>query len=114
MITESHPAFNPELLGVQTAELPRYRCHKEVSALKIKSIVFDQPVTLGDDNSVLGANLTGASITPEDGRYGPIHVDADYLARHKPAVGGYYVVYKDGYKSYSPADAFEDGYTLIQ
>ncbi|MCK9988658.1 MAG: hypothetical protein AzoDbin1_05130 [Azoarcus sp.] len=28
-------------------------------------------------------------------------------------VGGYYVVYEDGYKSFSPAIAFESGYTRI-
>ncbi len=29
----------------------------------------------------------------------------------KTEVGGYYVVYEDGYKSFSPAGAFESGYT---
>ena len=28
-------------------------------------------------------------------------------------VGGYYVVYTGGYKSWSPAEAFEDGYTKV-
>ncbi|MCX6845050.1 MAG: hypothetical protein NTU84_00535 [Verrucomicrobia bacterium] len=44
--------------------------------------------------------------------YLPIHVTHDYVHKHKPEVGGYYVVYADGYKSYSPAKAFEEGYTL--
>lgn len=35
------------------------------------------------------------------------------MRKHKPEVGGYYVVYKDGYKSFSPAAAFDEGYTLI-
>jgi hypothetical protein len=35
------------------------------------------------------------------------------LDKHKPEVGGYYVVYKEGYKSFSPAGAFEEGYALI-
>jgi hypothetical protein len=30
-----------------------------------------------------------------------------------PQPGGYFVVYKDGYKSFSPAKAFEEGYTRI-
>jgi site-specific recombinase XerD len=42
----------------------------------------------------------------------PIHVRHDYVHKHKPEAGGYYVVYADGYKSYSPAKAFEEGYTL--
>jgi len=32
---------------------------------------------------------------------------------HNPQPGGYFVVYKDGYKSFSPAKAFEEGYTRI-
>jgi len=40
-------------------------------------------------------------------------VDGQYLRQHRPEVGGYYVVYKDGYKSYSPAKAFEEGYTRL-
>jgi hypothetical protein len=82
------------------AELPRYKCHKEVHALKIKAIA------LADG----GGN---ALITPEEGPYAPFVVDAAYLEKHKPQAGGYYVVYDDGYKSWSPAKAFEDGYTRI-
>lgn len=37
----------------------------------------------------------------------------EYVAKHKPEVGGYYVVYEDGYKSFSPAGAFESGYTPL-
>jgi hypothetical protein len=85
------------------AEMPRYKCHKEVWALKIKEIT-----------RVPSGNATVThSIVPEDGRYAPFTVSVDYIAKHNPKAGGYYVVYKDGYKSFSPADAFEDGYTLI-
>jgi len=35
------------------------------------------------------------------------------MYKHKPEVGGYYVVYADGYKSFSPAQAFEEGYTRV-
>ena len=37
----------------------------------------------------------------------------EYVAKHKLEVGGYYVVYEDGYKSFSPASAFESGYTPL-
>ena len=33
--------------------------------------------------------------------------------KHDPQAGGYYVVYADGYQSFSPAQAFEEGYTRI-
>jgi hypothetical protein len=41
-------------------------------------------------------------------------VSLEYLDKHSPQAGGYYVVYEDGYRSYSPAAAFEAGYTLIK
>ena len=82
------------------AEMPRYKCFKEVWALKIKSI--EDP-----NNATDGSQL----LSFEDDGYAPICVDGDYIGKHNPQPGGYYVVYKDGYKSYSPAKAFEEGYT---
>jgi hypothetical protein len=89
-----------------SVEMPKYKCHKEVWALKIESIVRDGD---GEDRESDGSAL----ITPQEEGYAPFRVEADYLHKHKPQVGGYYVVYKDGYKSFSPADAFEDGYSKI-
>ena len=86
--------------------MPKYRCHKEVWALKIKSIVRDGE---GENRETNGT----AIITPEDDRYAPFEVSAEYMHKNKPQVGGYYVRYKDGYESFSPADAFEDGYSQI-
>lgn len=90
-----------------SAELPKYKCYKEVWALKIKAIDRDNP---GENQETDGS----AMITPEDSRYAAFKVDHAYMSKHKPEVGGYYVSYKDGYKSYSPAKAFEEGYTLIE
>jgi hypothetical protein len=85
-------------------EMPRYACHKEVWALKINAIrQSDQPT-----DSVGGSWL----LDVEEPGYAPIEVShADYVLKHSPHAGGYYVVYKDGYQSFSPAKAFEDGYT---
>lgn len=83
-------------------EMPKYRSHKAVWALKIKSITPPADGTEG-----------GATITPEDSGYAPFYVDSHYTAKHQPQAGGYYVVYEDGYKSFSPASAFESGYTRI-
>lgn len=80
-------------------QLPRYKCHKEVCALKISGI---QPVVGG-----------GVIITPAEPGYLPFTVEHPYAEKHKPEIGGYYVIYDDGYQSYSPAKAFEEGYTLI-
>ena len=80
-------------------EMPKYNCHKQVWALKIKHIKSD---------------ATGYYIHPEDERYAPIQVDRDFVMKHEPKAGGYYVVYKGGYASFSPADAFEGGYSQVE
>lgn len=87
-------------------EMPRYKCHKEVWALKIADIKRHNE---DDQNAETDGS---AMITPADEGYAPFRVDHAYMSKHKPEVGGYYVVYKDGYKSFSPAEAFEDGYSL--
>jgi hypothetical protein len=87
--------------------MPLYRCHKEVWALKIKSIrqapSEQEAVNPGGD----------WYLVPEDEGFAPLLVGHDYYTKHRPAVGGYYVVYDDGYKSFSPAKPFEQGYTRI-
>jgi hypothetical protein len=93
-------------MSFASIEMPRYKCHKEVWALKIAGIKRDGE---GENRESDGS----ATITPAEDRYAPFKVDADYMFKHRPQVGGYYVQYKDGYKSFSPADAFEDGYTKI-
>lgn len=79
-------------------EMPKYKCSKEVWALEIDEIIEGEK---------------GAMITPSDEGFAPFAVDSEYMAKHKPETGGYYVVYKDGYKSFSPGKAFRDGYTVI-
>ena len=80
--------------------LPKYKAHKVVEAFKIGAL----SATL---------DLTWV-LYPLDGGFGPVVVTRAYMDRHQPKVGGYYVRYPDGYESWSPAAAFEDGYTLIK
>jgi hypothetical protein len=91
---------DPDFCSITDIQIPKYKCIKEVCALKIKSIIFNPDGT--------------AVFVPENVRYAPIELDAEYVRKHNPVEGGYYVVYKDGYKSFSPAHAFEDGYVLTQ
>ena len=91
--------------GATCAEKPRYRCHKVVHALKIARVIHVAD-NLGDDTEGF------AILVPADRGFAPFRVDRAYAARHKPEAGGYYVVYPgDGYASFSPAKAFEEGYT---
>jgi hypothetical protein len=88
-------------------EMPRYNCHKQVWALKIAKIVRDGE---GENRETDGS----AFIYPAEAGYAPFRVDSEFMRKHGPKEGGYYVVYKDGYKSFSPAQAFEEGYTLVE
>ena len=78
--------------------LPEYLCHKTVRAAKIVA------VALSSNPGFHRLALAGAA-----------HVDVTRLwySSKAPQAGGYYVQYEDGYSSYSPAEAFEQGYTPV-
>lgn len=97
-------ANNPD-----TQEMPRYQSYKKVHALKIASITPDSELAAVEHRETDGS----AIIVPDEVGFGPIRVDHAFVTKHKPEAGGYYVVYADGYKSFSPAKAFEDGYARI-
>lgn len=124
--------------GQAAAEMPKYVCHKEVWALKIKAITREaaccenaggiacgEPQSahtpeaakgdVGLDHDFIAGTFDapGAIITPADEGYAPFGVSEEYVTKHNPQSGGYFVVYEDGYKSFSPAKAFEEGYTRI-
>lgn len=82
--------------------MPRYQCHKKVWALALSDVEIN--------------NDTGdARLTPLDKGYAPFDAPAEWVKRfHSTADDpGYYVVYDDGFRSWSPTKAFEDGYALI-
>lgn len=76
--------------------LPRWKCHKEVNAAKIERI----------------ENTTDGAVLWLHGGFSR-RVNLLWLDRHHPQVGGYFVEYADQYTSFSPAQAFEDGYTRM-
>lgn len=85
-------------------EIPRYQCHKQVRALKIKLAIM---------------NPRGVELHFDDERYCPIEMPIEYARKHTNAqgvqalAGGYVVWYEDGYTSWSPAEPFENGYVRI-
>jgi hypothetical protein len=81
-------------------KLPKYQCHKQVRALRI------QQIDMWKDGSAI--------LTPEEDGYWPFFVPKAFIDRHNPHAGGFFVVYDDGYKSFSTEDAFIDGYTRIE
>lgn len=78
--------------------MPRYQCHKVVHALKLSEVQHE-------------ANSTKL-VFLERG-FAPLWVSPGWAVKHNPQAGGYLVVYQDGYQSFSPAAAFEDGYTRL-
>lgn len=86
--------------------LPKYKCHKVVRALKIKAMI-------GKGN--LNSKHISTVIIPEDENYSRFEV-IDYADKVKGDGKdlGYFVQYEDGYISWSPTKAFEDGYTKIE
>ncbi len=87
-------------------EMPKYRSHKIVHALKIKTFVQNE--SNGDPK-----DHNWATAIPENTRYAPFDIDRELFIKHKPGDGWYYIAYPDGYKSFSPAEAFESGYMPV-
>ena len=92
-------------------QLPLYQCHKKVRAAKITCITG--PDGFADGHAEIVTDVQDPACLPGAGHI-TVSVDADWLTRNpKLAVGGYFVVYEDGYTAYSPAEPFESGYTLF-
>lgn len=86
-----------------TDQLPQYRCHKLVRAAKVHHRRTSGTLVLDGGHEI---DLTAQ--------------EHENLAKRLDAMmpqqlsGGYYVLYDDGYESWSPAQAFEDGYRLVR
>ena len=76
-------------------EMPRYVSHKKVWALEIETVSVGEPYRM----------------KPKDAGYAEIMLPAEMWSRYQPVSGDFYVVYADGYKSFSPRKAFLEGYT---
>jgi hypothetical protein len=86
-------------------QLARWECHKVVKAGKIL-----RPPTLLQDDKGQSLNVYEVTATGDDGAALKIECAADVFSRGFPGVGDYLVIYGDGYKSWSPSRAFEEGY----
>jgi hypothetical protein len=94
------PSEFPATRIPQIGPLPRWKCHKEVRAFKIAK------VWMGESTGIWYLFSSESGV-------GPIVVPNEYIERYKPEQGGYYVRYADGYESFSPTKAFEEGYTRL-
>lgn len=82
-------------------ELPRYECHKKVHALKIAAIEINKDLS--------------AKIAPADEGYAVFTTAPGWAKRFEGADEdlGYFVLYQDGFASWSPGAVFEYGYTRV-
>lgn len=81
--------------------MQEYTCHKVVKAAKIVRIRRNEGYLVLEN-------------APGDTKSTPTGIDKGlfWIEKHSAQAGGYLVEYEDGYQSYSPAEAFEKGYTL--
>jgi len=88
----------------KAGEMPRYRSHKIVEALKIRHVESAGTTTTTDESPIVIIHFV-------DTNFESIRMNLRY--KPTPDVGWYYVKYPDGYTSFSPAQAFEEGNTLL-
>lgn len=92
--------FEENTMPKDEPKLPRWQCHKQVDAAQILSISHGR-LDMQGPGSTLHFSVGTKSVSDM------------WMTKHNPEVGGYFVVYDDSYSSYSPAAAFEGGYTLL-
>lgn len=102
------PIYQNDNLGDR---LGKWQCHKRVRAAKILAI---GRFNVSPDDMLLDATASGDLL--DDGNVW-VSPAPDMFARYRPVPGDYYVIYDQGtekeYRSISPADQFESGYTQI-
>lgn len=87
-------------------ELPRYRCHKEVEALKIKQIEIREPQDpMHSDQEVW--------IIPADEDQEAFKVEWEFVNRFKPEAGMYWVKSAEGHEGALPAELFDKEFSRL-
>lgn len=85
--------------------LPRWQSHKIIEGDRITEVI---KVDQGEEPPLIRWRLACGVVVDVslalEGRVPPSEFSA---------TGGYYVHYSDGYESWSPAGAFEEGYTRL-
>jgi hypothetical protein len=83
------------------SDWPRYESHKIVQAAKIVGF-----------NTRDNGSRACAMVDPGDGVLMTFAPNVDEMLQ-RAEIGGYAVIYEDGFASISPAKAFEDGYVRL-
>ena len=104
--------------------MKHFKCHKEVDAFKISKITAQALGTEAGEpvpaEMVAVPYESGIAYEPaaqkteyllESVEGDRLAVSEDFYVNHGVHTGGYFVRYANGHESFSPADAFESGYT---
>lgn len=85
------------------APMPQYVSHKKVRALKIVKVEYNGIDTTTDENPIVTVHFE------------PPFAPQKFNLKGKPTpeAGWYMVRYEDGYTSFSPVKAFEEGHSLV-
>ena len=91
---------------LQRYRSPWYRFYRTVRAAKIKGVRRNidgtAMLSFGDERKQLMCEMYH------------VVVSSKYFKQYSPRTGGYYVAHNNGHESYSPAEEFEEIFTLVQ
>lgn len=79
--------------------MKKYKCHEVVEAGKIHNLVSER--SPNGKTTIVFEDMT------------TIEKPNCWFSRHPAEIGGYFVRYRDGYESFSPAKIFEEIYQII-
>ena len=85
--------------------MPQYQSHKRVWALKIKSVDHVGTDATTYENDIVRVHFVENHFAPQE---------FNLHGKPCPSSGWYMVRYEDGYTSFSPEKAFEEGYSLVE
>ncbi len=94
-------------------DLPLYRSHKQVWAAQIVTAT-QLPLAPGNEHIDVKPLPQFSLILSVDGKEIEHTSVPGFCARGVPSQGDYFVLYPDGYESWSPKAAFEEGYQRVE
>lgn len=95
-----------------TFQFPEYKSHKIVRAGRITQLAQEGDLAMKQQVTLIFGEL--ARQVDGEIEVPTVDVTAEWYVKHGVHTGGYYVIYEDGYTSFSPEEAFVSGYTKVE
>jgi hypothetical protein len=93
------------------SSLPLWKCHKVVRAAPIRAVY---PAEGDGSKSAPEGWMVYLDGGPAPDGFPSVFVKSEVFVRGLPMPGDYFVIYDDGYQSWSPKKTFEEGYSQAQ